>query len=461
MSTKKLILPFAFSLLFLTGFGQSIPKLAVSENRRFLQTAEGKPFFWLADTGWLLFSKLSREEAIQYLDDRATKGYNVIQVMVMHKPDVENVYGDRAIESNSLGELLVTDGESFEDDAEYDYWDHVEYVVQEAQKREIFIGMVCIWGSSFKGIELPLNEVESYTRFLTSRFGKYPNIVWLNGGDVRGDIKPEVWQTIGYTLRKTDKDHLITYHPFGRTASFDWFHDEAWLDFDMFQSGHRDYRQDPANEESRGYGEDNYRFVEEALTLNNPKPVLDAEPSYEGIPHGLHDGTQPYWTAADLRRYAWWSILAGGSGFTYGHNAIMQFYKNELGEGASYSPLITWKEALDADGAGQMQHLKALMEADDDYYSRKRAVEFIMNQGEKYDYLAAAQTTGSLYVYTYNGRTIQLQMGSLAGDQLNVFWYNPRSGELKFERTVENKNTQSFDPPGEKVDGNDWVLVLK
>ena len=39
------------------------PQLKVSENHRFLTDAEGKRFFWLSDTGWLLFSKLTREMA--------------------------------------------------------------------------------------------------------------------------------------------------------------------------------------------------------------------------------------------------------------------------------------------------------------------------------------------------------------------------------------------------------------
>jgi Protein of unknown function (DUF4038) len=61
---------------------QGTPLLSVSANHRFLQTSTGKPFFWLGDTGWLLFSKSSQEEAIAYLDDRKAKGFNVIQSWV-------------------------------------------------------------------------------------------------------------------------------------------------------------------------------------------------------------------------------------------------------------------------------------------------------------------------------------------------------------------------------------------
>ena len=39
------------------------PRLAVSANKRFLVTADGKPFFWLGDTAWELFHRTTREEA--------------------------------------------------------------------------------------------------------------------------------------------------------------------------------------------------------------------------------------------------------------------------------------------------------------------------------------------------------------------------------------------------------------
>lgn len=48
----------------------NIQKLKISENGRYLVSEDGKPFFWLGDTGWLLFSKLNREEAEQYLQHR-------------------------------------------------------------------------------------------------------------------------------------------------------------------------------------------------------------------------------------------------------------------------------------------------------------------------------------------------------------------------------------------------------
>ena len=42
-----------------------LPKLKVSDNKRFLVTAAGEPFFYLADTAWELFHRLNRKEAVR------------------------------------------------------------------------------------------------------------------------------------------------------------------------------------------------------------------------------------------------------------------------------------------------------------------------------------------------------------------------------------------------------------
>ena len=36
----------------------------------------------------------------------------------------------------------------------------------------------------------------------------------------------------------------------------------------------------------------------------------------------LHDPSEPYWTAKHVRRYAYWSVLTGACGHTYGDNAL-------------------------------------------------------------------------------------------------------------------------------------------
>jgi len=77
---------FAFVLgamvLGAAGGGFSAPALQpikVSENGRFFVKADGTPFFWLGDTAWSLFNHPKPEDVDLYLNDRAAKGFTVIQ----------------------------------------------------------------------------------------------------------------------------------------------------------------------------------------------------------------------------------------------------------------------------------------------------------------------------------------------------------------------------------------------
>ncbi|MCB0576501.1 MAG: DUF4038 domain-containing protein, partial [Saprospiraceae bacterium] len=59
-------LVFSFTISACTVFrgkNDRLTPLRVSANKHNLEDGRGKPFFWLGDTGWLLFSKLNREEA--------------------------------------------------------------------------------------------------------------------------------------------------------------------------------------------------------------------------------------------------------------------------------------------------------------------------------------------------------------------------------------------------------------
>lgn len=66
-------------------------QLQVSADKRFLQTSDGKPFFWLGDTAWELFHRLNREEAEMYLKNRAEKGFTVIQAVALAVKNLETV----------------------------------------------------------------------------------------------------------------------------------------------------------------------------------------------------------------------------------------------------------------------------------------------------------------------------------------------------------------------------------
>lgn len=459
---RSLAIAFFYSLFSLAAPAQQLQPLQVAANPHYFQTADGKPFFWLGDTGWLLFVKCNRREVLHYLDLRQQQGFNVIQVMVLHTLSAKNVYGDFALTNGDISKPAITNGVAFEDSAQYDFWDHVEFIINEAAKRRIYMALVPVWGSNVKGGKVNVAQAKAYAKFLAERYKKYSNVIWMNGGDIPGDEHMEIWNAIGTTLKKYDPAHLVTFHPRGRYTSSDWFHPQPWLDFNMVQSGHRTYAQDTSLREKHRFGEDNWRYIKLDWSLKPTKPVLDGEPSYEHIPYGLHDSLQPRWDAAAVRRYAYWSVFAGAAGFTYGDNAVMQFHTIKEG-GGSFGVRENWQDELTATGATQMQFIKKLM-LSYDYFSRVPAQELIVNNNQtRYNYILATKGTGYAMVYTFTGKPFRVNLGKLGFKPAKAQWYFPASGKYVPVKLNRRTGVAQFDPPmaKENADGTDRVLVLE
>lgn len=429
-------------------------RLKVSENNRFLMHANGRPFFWLGDTGWLLPERLDRDEADHYLKRCAEAGFNVVQVQVINGIPAFNVYG----------QMSMTDSFNFagiDRKGVYGYWDHMDYIIDRAAAHGIYIGMVCIWGGMVKSGQMNEEQARSYGTFLANRYKGRKNIVWIMGGDIQGDIHPEVWDALATTMKSIDGNHLMTYHPRGRTTSAKWFNDRAWLDFNMFQSGHRRYGQRMGNKDypiPDGTEEDSWMYVDSAWSRKPMKPVLDGEPSYEDIPQGLHDGDEPRWTALDVRRYAYWSVFAGSCGHTYGHNAIMQFAKPGV-NGAYFADgeAKPWYRAMDDPGYNQMKYVKRLMLALP-YFGRIPDQSVILNNGERYDRLMATRGDDYLLVYNHTGRDMTVDLRKISGGRKNVWWMDPTDGRLTYLGEHDSK-VQTFRYKPEATGVADGVLI--
>src|SRR5713226_6382330 len=104
---------------------RQVTMLRVSDNRRFLVHADGTPFFYLGDTAWELFHRLTLVDAERYLADRAAKRFTVIQAVVLAEIDglhVPNMNGDTP---------LVDDDPTRPNEA---YFKHVDAVVELASR---------------------------------------------------------------------------------------------------------------------------------------------------------------------------------------------------------------------------------------------------------------------------------------------------------------------------------------
>lgn len=425
-------------------------KLVVSDNGRYIIHENGTPFFWMGNTAWLISERLTREEAEYYLSKEHEYGYNVEQIQVLNATPTFNIYGMQANDASF-------DMSKFSKEGVYGYWEHLDYIVDVAEANGIYIAMDCIWGSQIDMMDE--KKAATYGKFLGERYKDKPNIIWLIGGDIRGDKKPEVWDAMARAIRKADANHIMTFHPRGRTTSAWWFNDREWMDFNMFQSGHRRYGQ------RRGDGdytikdnteEDNWRYVDMSFEVEPVRPVIDGEPSYEDIPQGLHDLDAPRWQDYDVRRYAYWAVFGGAFGHTYGHNSVMQFIKPGLL--ASFGAEKPWWDAMKDPGYGQMKYLKWLMLSFP--FTERIADQSIIagTNGERYDRVIATRGEDYLLVYNYSAKPMSIDLTKISGEKKNVWWLNPADGQLTYLGEYDNKVAE-FTYDAAYLRGCDRVLI--
>ena len=302
---------------------------------------------------------------------------------------------------NIYGQYSMIDGYNFKNINQkgvYGYWDHMDYIIRTAAKKGQYIGMVCIWGSPVNRGEMTVEQAKAYGKFLAERYKDEPNIIWFIGGDIRGDY--------------------------------------------------------PIEENTE---EDNWRFVERSLAMKPMKPVIDGEPIYEEIPHGLHDENELLWKDYDVRRYAYWSVFAGSFGHTYGHNSIMQFIKP--GVGGAYGAKKPWYDALNDPGYNQMKYLKNLM-LTFPFFERIPDQSIITGQnGERYDRAIATRGNDYLMVYNYTGRPMEVDFSKISGAKKNAWWYTTKDGKLEYIGEFDN-GVHKFQHDSGYCSGNDHILIV-
>lgn len=457
---SSLVLPGGLLLFMLLGAvdAVSLPALHVSENHRFLVTAEGRPFFWLGDTAWELFHRLNREEADRYLENRAAKGFTVIQAVALAELDGlrdPNPYGHRPLVDNDPAKPAVKDG------PQNDYWDHVDYIVEKANSLGMYIGFLPTWGDKWNkkwgvGPEIFTPEnAEAYGEWLGTRY-RDKALIWILGGDrpIENDQHRAIIRALARGLGRGDGGvHLKTFHPMGGHGSSEWFHEEDWLSFNMRQNGHD-------TEFTASYAKTLADYQREPV-----KPVIDGEPIYEDHPVSFQPKEHGHSIAADVRRPLYWDLFSGAFGHTYGHHSIWQMW--QPGRNPINFPLMPWHEAIHQPGSGQMQFGRHLLESrpflsrvpDDSVIVPDRVESAIPGAG-RYRLKATRDREGAYaMVYTPSGRPFRVRMNVLSGANVKAWWFNPRNGQADLIGTFPNQGERRFQPPapGEMLD---WVLVL-
>ena len=100
--------------------GLDVGPIRVSSNGRYFVDQNDRPFFWLGDTQWQLFRDFTLAEAEMILQNRKSKGFTAIQVMLTGVGD--------GTKPNLTGQMPWINNNP--NTPNEDYFKHVDAVIQ-------------------------------------------------------------------------------------------------------------------------------------------------------------------------------------------------------------------------------------------------------------------------------------------------------------------------------------------
>lgn len=424
-----------------------------SANGHFLVDDSGRPVFLLADTAWRLVTQLKREEMTAYFEHRRSQGFNAIALVLYAPPDpkvagtVVNAYGRAPFAmANGAPDLSKPDVE---------YWKLADFAIAEAARTGLYAIVLPCWGSAIVGDYsgrpsrdqvFDATSARQFGHWVGERYAGQSQVLWMLGGDRRAvygelDFRP-VFRALAEGLREGGAEQLMSFHPPKRAPqSGDWFHRDAWLGFNSIQH----------------WPEDQCGIITRDWNAQPAKPTWIFESRYEGYWKNNYKAGQ--WGEWQCRQQAWQSVLAGGFGFTYGHERVYGFGS----DGAD------WKSFLDAPGATQMHHLADLLTRWDqaDLLSRVPDQSLIASDEGKADRLSSNRITAMrngaatrALFYDACGRPFTVRMSKLAAAKVKASWFNPRDGSEILIGEYDNSGENAFVPPT-SGEGADWVLQIQ
>ena len=457
--------------------------LRVSDNGRFLVDEYSRPFFLNSTKPLNMIWELDREEIASYINQRKAQKFNAITIVAADgwNSNSVNAYSDAPYEHGNWHHdasskwdpenPIITPGNDPSDPYQYDYWDHIEYIIDLAAESNMYVNFFPIDGPHLgPGSERIMEyswETYIFGNWIGDMFKDKANIIWCFGSDISPsnqwhptkivDNYNGLAKGIADGVNGVNNEHgatdysttLMTFSPkkWEYSSSY-WFNNEEWLDFNSI------------HEVPGRAGEPTFNQIYK-INLDYNKTLVKPTSLFRS----LYEGNVNGFAAWQSRFQVYQTVFAGGFGASYGNQNVYDF-----GSG--------WESNMGSDGAEQMQHLLALMTSvdDDQFLDRIPDQSLIVGDtGEIYNgdwyqnkstIIQATRTAegDSAMIYSANGRNITVNMDILKTGTMKAEWLNPRNGVW----TVINTNIQSgasaptveFDPPGTTAEENDYVLVL-
>ena len=364
-------------------------------------------------------------ECVQYLENRKVREFNAILVNL-----IEHRFDPNGAPNNSAGQgpFLKKGDFSTPNPA---YFAHAANVVNEALKRNIEVFLFPAYLGYQGGDEGWYTEIRdngpkkmlAYGKFVGAYFSRFPNIVWVIGGDYGPNAARDEVSALVRGIQQSSPNPLFTVHNGRYQSGVTQYPGASWIDLNTTYSDCVQASKQLADDYGRA----------------GPIPFFLIEGKYE------NEGA----SAACLRSQAYWSILEGGIGSFFGNNPIWSF-----GQG--------WQGALDSPGGRSMGFVSDL------FHSRAWATlvpdvsHSVLTAGygdlgtASYAPAARTQNGNTVIAYSPDQRPLTVNMAKVSGSQARAWWFDPSPGQATSIGSYPTTGSRSFTPPS----SGDWVLVL-
>jgi hypothetical protein len=365
---------------------------------RYLVDQAGNPFLVHGDTAWSLMAQLSTDDATIYLSDRQARGVNTVVANL-----IEFFYASRA-PANIEGAQPFTTPKDFSTPNEA-YFAHVDAVLRAAAARGIqvflvpaYLGWHCDSGTGWYEIMAANGATKMFDwgAYVGTRYRNFDNLVWVMGGDCDPPNKALV-EAVANGIRSVDTRHLMTTHG-EESNSLEFWAGEPWLDFDTVYTNAIYAGHEIRDRVALEYGRSNWL------------PVLFLEGPYE---------TETPATPADLRKFAYETLLNGGMGQFFGNAPIWCFESGCLGG--------SWKAALGSTGAQDQQRLKSFFAARAWWKLVPDTARTFLTAGFADASPARASDGSWAAAYFPSSRAVTVNLGSFSR-AVRGAWFDPATG---------------------------------
>lgn len=414
--------------------------IQISKNKRYLTDQKGTPFLYFSDSGWHLFDGLSVPEARQYFLKRKEQGFSVVHVFLTPMPGKTNRKGMQPFQDFDFSKP----NEAF--------FDETEKYIRLADSLNICLAVVPLWYSccndgwgSHPAMYMKKNgtgKCFEFGKYVGNRYKKFKNIIWIMGGDNDPQDNREEVSALASGIKQTSPNQLMTYHALTSHSSTDVWDNAKWLDFSMVYTYFRGMQ---------GTWNSALPDVYEVCYTEYMKlpimPFILGESTYEGE-HDEHGSAQ------QIRKQAYWTMLCGGAGHSYGSPFWAVESSKVRGE--------DWRKILDLEGANTLKYLNKLFTLFD-WTGLEPQFPITPQPGyAQNDFATTALTADkkTLVSYIPSSRVMKYDLLKLSGNKIDVKEFNPRTGEIKLLATVTKSKTvrhYTYESP----DKSDWVVLLQ